>query len=179
MLRALPVLLVALALSGCSEVDPGLTDFDRVVGSWQARTANVRVQTVPVGLPVASLGGDEQTFTFREDETFAFRFVPAPGRTLRLTVSGSVVFEIPVTQTVNLSGTFRVDESADRILLSTVAGSTADDFRLGYGFGLTGAGLELIAEDAQVLAVLLGLAPDDAAILASAVTGGSISYSRG
>ncbi len=179
MLRALPILLIALALVGCDETGSETSDRSRIVGVWQATTANVRVQSVPVGLPIASLSGDEQTFAFREDGTFTFRFVPAPGRTLRLTVQGDVLFEIPVTQTVNLSGTFEVDESADRIRLSTVAGQTADDFALGYGFGLIGRDLELTAENATVLALLFGLAGDDAALLASVVTGGSISYSRG
>lgn len=179
LLRTLPVLLVALALSGCDETASDRTDRERIVGTWRATTANVRVQSLPVGLPVATLSGDEQTFAFREDGTFTFRFVPAPGRTLRLTVQGTLLFAIPVTQTVNLVGTYVVDEAADRIRFSTVAGQTADDFLLGYGFGLTGGGLELVAEDAAVLAVLLGLAGEDAALLATVVTGGSISYSRG
>jgi hypothetical protein len=38
--------------------------------------------------------------------------------------------------------------------------------------------LEIIAEDAAALAVLIGLAGPDAAVLAGAVSGGSIRYSR-
>jgi hypothetical protein len=173
--------LVALGTSGCDQfTDPDETDSERIVGAWSASSANVRVEGVPFGIPVSDLAnaGDEQTFTFRTDGTFAFRFDPADGRRVTISYQGTEYVSFPLDRTVNLSGTYTVNESADEITFSTIAGQTADDFEMGYGFGLTGANLELIAEDPQTLARLFGIADADAAQVAEVVTGGSITYSQ-
>ena len=183
MLR-LVALLSVVALAGCDEADPAdtRTDEERIVGTWDASTANVRVRGLPFGIPVADLAnaGDVQTFTFRTDGTFTFLFDPAEGRRVTISYQGRDYVSFPLDQTVNLAGTYTVDESADRIALSTVAGQTADDFRLGYRFaGSTGTSLELIAEDPETLARLFGIANADAARVAEFVTGGSITYTSG
>ena len=173
--------LVALGSAGCDQVTGSdETDSERIVGAWAASSANVRVEGVPVGIPVSDLAnaGDEQTFTFREDGTFAFRFDPADGRRVTISYQGTEYVSFPLNQTVALSGTYTVDESDDEITFSTLAGQTADDFQMGYGFGLTGRNLELIAEDPETLARLFGLADADAAQVAEVVTGGSITYSQ-
>jgi hypothetical protein len=172
--------LVALGSAGCDQVTGSdETDSERIVGGWAASSANVRVEGIPVGIPVSGLAnaGDEQTFTFRTNGTFSFHFDPADGRRVTISYQGTEYVSFPLDQTVDLSGTYTVDESADEITFSTLAG-TADDFRMGYGFGLTGGNLELIAEDPETLARLFDLADADAAQLAEVVTGGSITYSQ-
>lgn len=180
-LTVLLSVLVALGIAGCDEVTDTIDprpDSERIVGQWSARSANVRVQGVPVGIPVSNLAaaGDEQTFTFQTDRTFAFRFDPADGRRVTISYNGTTYADFPLERTVALSGTYTVDESADEITFSTVAGQTVDDFQMGYGFGLTGNGLELVAEDPETLSRLFGLADADAAQIADVVTGGSITY---
>ncbi len=183
MTRLLASALVLVALAGCDQTTTDTrTDSARIVGAWSASSANVRVQGLPFGIPVADLAaaGDEQMFTFRTDGTFSFRFDPAEGRRVTISYGGRDYVSFPLDQTVSLAGTYTVDESADRIALSTVPGQTADDFQLGYRFaGSAGAGLELIAEDSETLARLFGIASEDAARVAEFVTGGSITYTSG
>jgi hypothetical protein len=180
--------LLALGTSGCDQIDDlnndDRTDMERLVGegAWTAASANVRVDGIPVGIPVANLAaeGDEQTFTFRENGSFTFVFSPADGRRVTISYQGTTYADFPLNQTVTLSGTYTVDEDADEITFSTVASQTADDFEMGYSFaGFTGANLELIAEDPETLARLFGLADADAAQIADVVTGGSITYTQG
>ena len=181
--RLLASALALVALVGCDQTTLDTrTDSERIVGARSATSANVRVQGLPFGIPVADLAnaGDVQTFTFRTDGTFTFLFDPAEGRRVTISYQGRDYVSFPLDQTVNLAGTYTVDESADRIALSTVAGQTADDFRLGYRFaGSTGTSLELIAEDPETLARLFGIASADAARVAEFVTGGSITYTSG
>lgn len=179
-------LALVLGLSACDETDTATdtrSDQERLVGSWKAATANVRVQGVPFGIPVADLAnaGDEQTFTFRTDGTFGFRFDPADGRRVSISYQGTTYVSFPLNQTVSLAGVYSVDEASDEITFSTVPGQTADDFRLGYAFGSVGgaASIELLAEDPETLARLFGIASGDAARVGQVVTGGSIRYTPG
>lgn len=176
--------LLALGASGCDEINDltdDRTDSERLVGegAWTASSANVRVDGIPVGIPVANLAaqGDEQTFTFRENGTFTFVFNPADGRRVTIAYQGTTYADFPLNQTVTLSGTYTVDEDADEITFSTIASQTADDFEMSYD--LTGDNLELVAEDPETLARLFGLADADAARIAEVVTGGSITYTQG
>lgn len=179
------LLLALVTLSACDESAPAdtRTDRERIVGSWNAATANVRVRGLPFGIPVADLTaqGDVQTFTFRPNGTFSFLFDPADGRRVTISYQGQTYVSFPLDRTVSLSGDYTVDEVADKVTFSTVATATADDFRMGYRFGtLSGSGsLELVAEDPATLARLFGLADADAAELARVVTGGSVSYTAG
>ncbi|HEX9950312.1 MAG TPA: hypothetical protein VGB53_00955 [Rubricoccaceae bacterium] len=185
MSRLAAFLLVLGALSGCDEADTTDTrpDRERIVESWNAATANVRVQGLPFGIPVADLtaSGDVQTFTFRPNGTFSFLFDPADGRRVTISYQGQTYVSFPLDRTVSLSGDYTVDEATDQVTFSTIATATADDFRMGYRFGtLSGAGsLELVAEDPETLARLFGLADADAAELARVVTGGSVTYTAG
>ena len=180
MLR-LVALLFVVALAGCDAADPAdtRTDEERIVGTWDASTANVRVRGLPFGIPVADLAnaGDDHTFVFRTDDTFTFRFDPADGRRVSIPIPGTDGIGFPLNQTVALSGTYTLDDSTDKVTFSTVAGQTVDDFRMGYSF--RSATLELSAEDAQTLSRLFGLADADAARIAEVLTGGSITYSSG
>lgn len=191
-LTVLLSVLVALGTAGCDEVadviDPR-SDTERLVqdSPWTAYEAQVIVDGAqfgvpgPFGIPVADLAaeGDVQTFTFRSDGTFAFHFDPADGRTVTISYRGTTYASFPLNQTVDLSGTYTVDERADEITFSTVPGQAVDDFMLGYDFGPGQSdSVELIAEDPATLSLLFGLADPDAAQLARFVTGGSISYSR-
>ena len=178
MTRLAFLLLVLVPLAGCSEVDPGVETpaAERIVGTWNARTANVRVQSVPFGIPVADLAsaGDEQTFAFRGDRTFTFVFDPADGRRVSISYQGTTYASFPLDRTVNLAGTYVIDDGTQQVTFSTVASTTADDFRMGYRF--TGTTLELSAQDPETLARLFGLASGDASELARVVTGGSVTY---
>jgi len=173
--------LVALGLSGCDQITGSdESDQERIAGAWTATLVNVRVQGVPVGIPVSDLTSpdEENRIAFRTDGTFTFVYNPADGRRLRLAYQGTTYVDVPLDQTVTLSGMYTVDEDADEIRFSTLANQTADDFSLGYGFGLGGTDLELDAEDPGTLALLFGLAGDDAAQFSGVVAGGSITYSR-
>ena len=187
--RHLPLALTALAvvaLPACDLFGDGGTDqphAELVVGTWDATAASVRVDVGPttVSVPVGDLAasGDEQRFTFEADGDFAFRFDPDDARTIRVVYQGNVVFEVPLPDgPVTLNGTYELDEDAGEIHFSTVAGQTADDFHLAYGFGSAGSRLELIAEDPQTLARLIGLAGDDYEVFAQYVVGGSLTYGR-
>ena len=178
MLRLAALLLLLAPLCGCSETDPAVPAREQLVGSWDATTANVRVQSVPFGIPVADLAaaGDEQTFAFRDNGTFTFVFAPADGRRATISYQGTTYVSVPLDQTVSLAGDYTVDEETEQITFSTIATATADDFRLGYRF--SGSTLELSAEDPQTLARLFGLASSDAADFARVVAGGSVTYSR-
>ncbi len=178
MLRLVALLLVLAPLTGCSETDPAVPAREQLVGEWDATTANVRVQSIPFGIPVADLAsaGDEQTFAFRESGTFSFVFDPAEGRRVSISYQGTTYVSFPLDQTVRLAGDYTVDEGTQQITFSTVASATADDFRLGYRF--SGQTLELSAQDPETLARLFGLASGDAAELARIVTGGSVTYSK-
>ncbi len=173
-------LVLAAALCACDTEENVRPDSEEIVGTWGAGTANVRVRNVPVGIPVSDLAtaGDEQTFAFRADGGFTFRFDPADGRRLRVSYQGTTYVDIPLTQTVNLAGTFTLDEGARRLRFSTIAQTTEDDFELAYDFNSTGDALELVAEDPETLRLLFGLADADYEVIASVVTGASISYDR-
>jgi hypothetical protein len=177
---ALSVLL-ALGTSGCDQITGSdETDSERIAGDWTAASANVRVEGVPFGIPVSDLAasGDRQTFSFDSDGDFEFTFDPAEGRRVTISYQGTTYVSFPLNRTVNLVGTYEVDEDADEITFSTSGATSTDVFTMGYDFGLTGSNLELIAEDPETLARLFGLADADAAQIADVVTGGSITYSQ-
>jgi hypothetical protein len=187
--RHLPLALAALAvvaLPACDLFGDGGTDqphAELVVGAWDATSASVRVDVGPtnVSVPVSDLAasGDEQRFTFEADGDFTFRFDPDDDRRITVTYQGTTYIDIPLPDgPVVLSGTYELDEDAEEIHFSTVAGQSADDFHLAYGFGSGGSRLELIAEDPQTLARLIGLAGDDYEVFAQYVVGGSLTYGR-
>ena len=180
MLRVAALLLLVTAVSACDEADPAdtRTDRERIVETWSATTANVRVDGLPFGIPVADLTaqGDMHEFRFQDSGAFSFLFVPAPGRRVTISYQGTEYASFPV-QRVGLAGDYTVDEEADTITFSTIIGSTLDDFRMGYRF--SGTRMELIAEDPETLARLFGLADADAVQLARVVTGGSVTYTPG
>jgi hypothetical protein len=191
MLRHAPLALAALAvlaLPACGLV--GGTDDPRphaelVVGAWDATTASVLVDVGPtnVSVPVSDLAasGDEQRFTFDDDGTFSFVFDPADDRTIRVDPEGTTFdFELPLPDgPVTLSGTYELDEVANEIHFSTIAGQTADDFHLGYSFsGSSSSRLNLEAEDPETLGRLFGLAGSDYEVFAQYVVGGSLTYGR-
>ena len=170
------LVLAAVALTGCDETDTR-SDEEQIVGSWEAFRANVRVRNVPVGVPVLALtsGGDRSEIAFGADSRFEFVLDPADGRRLTVTYGGTTYLDVPLDQEVVLEGTYTLDEEQDQIRFSTLAQTTADDFELSYGLGAVD-GLELIAEDPETIAKLLGAT--NAGVFAEIVTGGSISYSK-
>lgn len=191
MLRRLtPLALAALAvvaLPACDMLGNGdddpRTDAELVVGTWDATTANVIVDIGPANVPVPvsdlAASGDDQRFTFSQGGTFTFVFDPADDRTITISYQGTTYVDIPLPDgPVSLSGTYTLDEGADEIHFSTVAGQTADDFHLAYDFSSSNARLSLEAEDPETLARLFGLAGDDYTVFAQYVVGGSITYGR-
>jgi hypothetical protein len=172
--------VLAVAFGACDTQENDRPDAEEIVGTWEAATANVRVRNVPVGVPVGDLAaqGDEQVFTFRADGGFTFRFDPAEGRRLRVSYQGTTYVNVPLTQTVNLAGTYTLDEAGRRLTFSTVPQTTQDDFELAYDFNSEGDALELIAEDPETLRILFGLADEDYEVIADVVAGASVSYDR-
>ena len=186
MTRAVALLcLLSLGLTACDarDVDSDTrSDTERLIGSWSAATADVRVQGLPLGIPVADLAaqGDEQTIALQSDGTFRFRFDPADGRRVTIAYQGREYVSFPLDQTVALSGTYTVDESAETIRFSTVAGQTADDFSTGYAFGSVSGrdSFALVVNDPETLGRLFGIARPDLARVASVVSGGQITYTQ-
>ncbi len=189
--RFAPLVLTALAVvafPACDALDNGegdtRSDAERVVGTWDATTANVIVDVGPtnVPIPVSNLAaaGDQQRFVFNSDGTFTFVFDPDDDRRITIAYQGTTYVDLPLPDgPVELSGTYALDAAADEIRLSTLAGQTADDFTLAYGFGGSSSSrLNLEAEDPATLARLFGLAGDDYAAFAQYVVGGSITYGR-
>ncbi len=164
-----------MGVSGCDAGDDGRTDAELIVGTWDAETFNARTIIPLVGsVPVVDLesGGDEAAFIFEADGGYTFRFEPADGRTFEIEQAGIVV---PLSD-VTLTGSYTLDEGSGRIALTDAdvpGGLTLD-------YDLDGDDLELIAEDPETLALLIGLASDDPIVttLATVVTGGSIALRR-
>jgi hypothetical protein len=181
--------LAVVALPACDQLDSSgdgdtRPDSERIVGSWDATTANLIVDVGPtnVSVPVGNLAAadDQQRWVFDEDGTFTFVFDPDDDRTITISYQGTTYVDVPLPDgPVQLSGTYTLDTAADEVTFSTVAGQTADDFSLAYSFsGSTSARLDLEAEDPETLARLFGLAGDDYAAFAEYVVGGSITYGR-
>ena len=167
--------VVVLGLAGCDSQTTTRSDADLIVGTWLGES--VRAETVlGVSVPVLDLdqSGDMTRFTFGADGSYSFLFDLADGRTLDIPNTG---VSIPVDQSVSFSGTYTLNETANTLTLS--AGSLPANVTLEYDFDGDDA-FEIIAEDPETLALLVGVATDDATIqlLASVVTGGSIQYTR-
>ena len=179
--RLLPsalALLAVLALPACDETGPTETDAELIVGTWDATTANVRIENVPVGIPVANLAAadDEQAFSFEADGDFAFVFDPDDDRRLTISYEGTTYVDVALPDgPVEIEGTYALDEDDEEIHFSVTSGA-ADDFHLGYD--VSSGSLELTFEDPETLALLLGLADADLAEVAEFVTGASIRYSK-
>ena len=170
------LLAVSVALfAGCDSETTTRPDDELIVGTWLGETMNVR--TV-VGLSVEVLdleaGGDVARFSFEEDGTYAFLFDPAEDRELSIPETD---VSIPLDVTVSFSGNYTLSAGAGTIFLS--AGRFPAGLTLEYDFNGDDE-LELIADDPETLGALVGLATDSPEIelLASVVTGGSISYAR-
>lgn len=179
MTRALALLLlIGVSLTACDETDPAdmRSDNERLVGTWDASAANVRVRG-GLRVPVADLAqaDDEQTFTFGAGNRFTFVFDPQDGRTVSISALGQT-FTVPVDQTVRFSGTYVIDTPAQTIRFVPMTFDTDESFQLGYRFN--SGTLELSAEDPETLGKLFGLADADLSQLSTVVTGGSITYQK-
>lgn len=172
-------LVAVAAFAGCDETGSTRTDAELIVGTWPTETVNVRVDLGPTTIPVPVLDvdpdEDEVSFTFTEGGAFTFEF--DPDETEISFEAGEDTVAIPLPSRVEFSGTYEIDEADDRLTFSTVGQTTREDFVLAYDFDGED-GLELAAEDAETLALLLGLADADAAVLAQYVAGGSFSLER-
>jgi hypothetical protein len=104
----------------------------------------------------------------------AARFAYDPPDDATLSIPQTSV-SIPLPDNLVLTGTYVLDDANKRIRLTRPG--VGADLVLGYRLR-SDDDLEIIAEDAAALAVLIGLAGPDAAVLAGAVSGGSIRYSR-
>ena len=167
------LLAVALVFAACDNAEDDVPDSERIVGTWEVETVNA---TTGIGLsiPVLDLesGGDESSFDFDDDGTFAFTFDPADGRSLDVT--GTPV-SIPLDQPVSFDGTFVLDEPNAQIRLTTDASPGG----VVFGYRFRGSDdLELIADDPGALALLLGLAAPELEVLATVVTGGSFALRK-
>lgn len=172
----LALLVAALAggaagLGGCSTTD-SRSDAERIVGVRTAAAINARV--LGVSVPVR----DVETTTPPSQVSFA----SGGAFSLRLGLGGSITVgpdgnqvTIPLPDAVSIAGTYSLDEADDRVTIArTDVGGT---LTLRYVF--RGADdLELIAEDAAAIEVLLGLAGPDAQQLAGVVQGVSVRFNQ-
>lgn len=171
----LTVLFLAVAaLAGCDDQATTRPDDELIVGTWRGDAMNART-VVGISVPVLDFqAGDVVRFVFEEDGGYTFRFEPADGR--ELTIPGTDV-SVPLDQDASFSGNYTLDEGDGTIFLSA-----SDDLPVGltleYDFDGDDA-LEVIAEDAETLGALVGLTDlEELELLATVVTGGSISYRR-
>jgi hypothetical protein len=178
MTRLLPLALplLAVGLSGCDDQETTRPDAELVVGTWLGETMNART-IIGLSVPVLDLeeGGDVARFTFEEDGSYTFVFDPADGRELAIPETD---VSIPLDETVSFAGNYTLDEGDGTIFLSAT-----DDLPLGLTLEYDFSGddeLEVIADDPETLGVLVGIATDseELELLASVVTGGSITYAR-
>lgn len=163
--------LMLVALVACDSTESDTPDAERIVGTWDADEIGVRT-VIGLTVPVfdTNQDGDVARFTFGAEGTYTFLLDPADGRTIE--VAG---VSIPLAGSVSLNGTYTLTESDRRILLTTerVPGGLTLQYRFQGNDEL-----ELIAEDPETLAFLLGLADEDVALLATVITGGSIQLRR-
>ncbi|NNF56696.1 MAG: hypothetical protein HKN04_00505 [Rhodothermaceae bacterium] len=164
------ILTAALGLAACDSAEElSQTDAELIVGFWLATDAGVR--TIVPGVTVSvfdALGaGDEIAMEFEANGQFAFAFDVDDDASI--TVSS---IEIPLAD-VNLTGTYTVDDAANRLAL-TPAGTSAAAL-VEYDFNGENA-FDLIVEDPELVALLFGIA--DADLLATVVTGAELTFSR-
>lgn len=182
--RSLLVVFAALALGGCdilaSDNDDRAPDAELIVGAWTGTGVSARVdvpvvgvQSVPIlGISASAFGASFQTsavtldFDPDDDATIGF-----PDGTPGIPED----FSIPLPNEVSVSGTYSLDDSAGTLTL-TRAG-IPQDLVLGYRLR-SETSLEIIAEDAEAFAQLLGIIGGDAEALAGVVSGGSIRYRK-
>ena len=172
--------VLSLGVMACDETDPDsdVRDSERIIGTWDASSASVRVRNVPVPVPVTNdlaAADDAQTFAFSADGTFAFAFVPQSGRRLSLSFGGEMV-SFPLRE-VRIAGVYTLNETTRQITFSTIPNRTEDDFRFGYDFD--GGTLNLDANNSTAFVRLFGILDEDAGRLAGVIDGGRISYRQG
>ena len=169
----LSILLVfACSLSACdTATTSGQTDAERIVGSWEGTDLNARIIG---GLSVSIPGTDPSaaSVTFGSGDAFSFLFDPADGSMLGIP---QTTVSVPLPDQVSITGTYTLDESEETISVARPGIPAA--LELGYNFR-GDDDLELIAETPDAFADLLGLASEDAALIATVVTGGSIRFDR-
>ena len=166
---SLLLVLLAAALAGCSTAD-SRSDAERIVGTRTAAVVNVRLlgASVPVYNLEATTPASQATFAAGGAATIRL----ALPDTLSINAQG-IAFELPLPEEVALSGTYSLDEANDRVTIArTDVGGT---LTLRYVFRGSDD-LELIAEDADAIAALLGAAGPDAQLLAGRVEGASVRF---
>lgn len=173
MMRSLTMLAVALLatfVAGCSTTD-SRSDAERIVGVRTAETVNARV--LGTSIPVRSLEATTPAsqVAFGADQSFRLTLVLPDS--LTFSAAGQSV-QVALPNSVSVTGTYQLDEDTERVRItrSDVTGTLT----LRYAFRETDD-LELIAEDAATIEVLLGAAGPDAQRLAGVVQGMSIRFS--
>ena len=166
-LSLLAVVLLATLVVGCSSTDTR-SDAERIVGVRTAESVNARV--VGLSVPISDLSNSQPRSTVAFDAGGAFN--------LALTLPDSLRFDtanvtIPLPDAVTIVGTYALDDAANRIVITRT--DITGTLTLGYAFRGSND-LELIAEDAATLSILLGLAGPEAQALAGVVQGGSIRF---
>ncbi len=169
----LSILLVfACSLAACdTSTTTTRPDSERIVGSWEGTDLNARIIG---GLSVSIPGTDPSaaSVTFGSGAAFSFLFDPADGSMLGIP---QTTVSVPLPDQVSITGTYTLDESEETISVARPGIPAA--LELGYNFR-GDDDLELIAETPDAFADLLGLASEDAALIATVVTGGSIRFDR-
>jgi|GEM_PF-5665036 len=169
----LALLLVALVapllVAGCSTTD-SRSDAERILGTRTAAVVNVRLlsASVPVYSLEATTPASQSTFAAGGAATIRL----ALPDTLSINVSG-IAFDLPLPDEVALAGTYSLDEANDRVTIARTDVGGAVTLR--YVFRGSDD-LELIAEDADAIAALLGAAGPEAAVLAGRVQGVSVRF---